>query len=168
MSGILRSRTARAGFIVSVLLVGIFASGQVESVVGAAAPGGSQGAGIRSSSLVGGPSLDALLARLEETSKADEGDLPGYFEAELGLIEGARDVRVNDGGNTVGYVVDRAPSDAIDTISDLMKQKGWLHVSLGNDGGATFVKRDGVCTWALVTCTEVGDATSVVYRCVVA
>ena len=41
---------------------------------------------------------------------------------------------------------------------------GWVGYAGGADSVATFTKNEGVCTWLMVSCMEVGDSTQVVIR----
>ena len=171
--------------------------------------------GIEVLSLVGDADTAAFLGRVEEAAEASD-DLPEAFEREIGLPEGARDVRVSKDGSVVGCVLDAYARDAANTVSAHMLARGFTEVPLssagqmqpsgasGGDGaggasaasgasdagggrvqtaeaqasttanfdgnllaGATYVKAAGECRWVLVTCTQVGDAASVVFRGVV-
>ncbi len=93
---------------------------------------------------------------------AELGAVPDWFDREIGLLPGARDVRVS--GAVVGYVVEGESGDALDALCAHMEERGWTCVLLGGVEGATFVKRTGACAWVLGTCTQTGSATSVVLR----
>ena len=123
--------------------------------------------GIRAASIVDGGDVDETLNRIEKLAKDGQAQLPVYFEEEIGLFDGARDVRADDTGRVVGFLVDSSSHEAFSCVRENMMKTGWSEISLGDAEGATFVKEDGACTWALVTCTQVGSATAVVYRCVV-
>ena len=118
-------------------------------------------AGIASSLLTNSASVDEALVRLESLASPDE-TVPSWFEREVGFLPGARDIRAS--GPVVGYVVDGESSAAMVSIQARMAERGWTCVSLGGVEGATFAKPSGVCTWVLVTCTQVDGATSVVAR----
>ncbi len=122
-------------------------------------------AGIKARNVIDVQSVDDLLANIESLSNQEE-SLPSWFENEIGLLPYARNVRVS--GSVVGYVVDEECSAALILLQQSLSEKGWKAVSLGEVEGATFIKSSGVCTWALVTCTQIDNATSVVVRCNVA
>ena len=114
--------------------------------------------------LIGGdPS--ATLARIEDVATAEDAQLPAAFVREIGLLPDARDLRVIEAGPIVGYTVDEDATVVLDQLVEHMESMGWTAVSLGDIDGATFIKSAGNCTWALVTCTQVGFATAVVVRC---
>ena len=128
----------------------------------------SSAGGIKAAEIIGGLNAFAALDRLEEAGGSATGELPGYFEREIGVLESARDVRVSGDGRIVSYIMDCPVAQALSFVGKQMASKGWTEVSLGSVSGATFVKKGGDCQWALVSCTQVGSATSVVYRCAVA
>lgn len=123
--------------------------------------------GIRAADIVEEGDAGKTLSRIEELAEASRAQLPAYFEEEIGLLDGARDVRADETGRVVGFLVDKSSRDAFDCVRENMVRAGWSEVSLGGAEGSTFVKEGGSCAWALVTCTQVGQVTAVVYRCVV-
>ena len=162
-----RKRLAMAVAIVVVLaavvpITGLAVEGASEPLSQAATNGG-----IRAADVVNGVDAQEMLSRIEALAQSGQGQLPAYFEKEIGLLEGARDARANDTGRVVGYLVDDTSCETLDRIRENMGQAGWSEVSLGQAEGATFMKEDGRCPWALVTCTQVGSATAVVFRCLV-
>ena len=106
-----------------------------------------------------------VLGDLEADIDATGASVPDYFAEEVGLPEAYRDIRVDGTGHVVGCVVDGRADEVIADIVGCMEDRGWTAVPLGQAEGATFVKAGGACTWVLATCTQVGDSTSVVYRC---
>lgn len=118
--------------------------------------------GLDAATLIKGGDPEKVLARLEEAAGLSD-EVPFWFQRELGLPDDARDVRA--GGTTVSYVVDGECGWVFDRVKDAMAKAGWTCVPLGHMEGATFLKKNGACTWALATCTQVGSATSVVFRC---
>lgn len=116
---------------------------------------------IDAASLLEGGGPDEALARIEELAARTEA-LPEWYESEIGILPGARDIRVS--GPVVGYIVEGDCEAALDDAAALMESRGWTCVSMGDVNGATFVKKSGTCSWALVTCTQAGHATSVVTR----
>lgn len=158
-------RRVRAIALVAGLLVAIPASGLVvDSGYGVARAQASDG--LRASSVIDGLDPYGSLERIEQVAAGAEASLPPYFEEEIGLVEGARDLRADSSGLVVGYVLDMPCDQAAKAVSAHMEEAGWSEVELGGVSGATFVKEGGSCTWTLVTCTQAGSATSVVYRSV--
>ena len=133
----------------------------------AAEHSGEAASALHASSIVCETDPLATLSALEEAVAIDDA-APAYFLEEIGLVDGAYDVRASADGRVVGYSVDLDAQKAEQALTTLMSQSGWSEVPLGQDGAATFVKDDGRCTWALVTCTQAEGATCIVYRCVVA
>lgn len=82
---------------------------------------------------------------------------------EVGVLEGCRDVRAS--GNVVGYIVDEDASIAWGRIEEMMEERSWEERPMAGILGATFIKSEGEFTWAIVTCNQVGAATSIVARC---
>lgn len=107
-----------------------------------------------------------VLQAVDDSMQLPGASVPGYFDDEIGLPDGCRDVRT-DGESVVGCVVDDEASETMRAIDEHMRNEGWSSVPLGETEGATYVKEGGACQWTLVTCTQVGNASSVVYRCIV-
>ena len=125
--------------------------------------------GIDAGALIEPADAQTSLERIEAIAAAADADVPEAFADEVGFLPGARDVRASSGGEVVGYVAPGNTEDALAKITERMKGNGWTAVELGEEvDGATFVKSSGSCTWALVTCTQIGSDTSVVARCVIA
>ena len=123
-----------------------------------------EGAGIDSRAMAAREDAMSGLDLLEELASEHSDELPQGFAEEAGLPEGAHDVRVGPGGNVIGCLVDGGEEDAMGAVEAKLRDGGWTEVPLGAVGGATFVKDGGACNWVLVTCTQVGDETSVVFR----
>lgn len=121
-------------------------------------------AGIRAKPILQAGGLDEVLKAIEQTAAQDEGPVPSWFQVEVGFLPGARDVRVENENQVVGYVVDCNAGQALQRLKAHMEALGWKGVALGQVDGFTFVKSSGTCTWALVTCTQVATATSIVVR----
>ena len=105
----------------------------------------------------------AALDRIE-ADVAAAGQPPDAFLAEAGFPAGAYEVRANAYGNVVGCVVDADEDTSFDAVCEVLEAKGWRGVSLSGVTGATFVKQSGSLRWMLVTCTQAGEATCIVYR----
>ena len=102
---------------------------------------------------------------LEGMASADGAEIPEALSQEVGFIAGARDIRIDASGTVIGYSVSGQSSGTLANLTEHMRALGWSSVPLGGMEGATFVKQDGEYTWALATCTQAGDSTSVVVRC---
>jgi len=112
-----------------------------------------------------GPTAEEMLEALERRLDAMEGSPPDSFADEIGLLATSRDVRVSDDGTVVGYLAKGGETEVMAQVAELFGLSGWQCVPLGAVTGATFVKDGGKLRWALVTCTGVGEWTSVVVRC---
>ena len=159
-------RLACACAIVLAAISAIPLGGMLTGQPAAAAQTPAASGGLRASDIVNEPDPLQALGKLERAAESAPCRLPSYFEQEIGLPAGARDVRVNGDGSVVGYVMDESPPTAFKRLCSHMEDAGWTEVPLGSVLGATFVKEEGSCTWALASCVEVGCSTSVVFRCV--
>ena len=160
-----KGRIAKAVAVVIALLAFVPASGLVVERLDDAACSPSDAPGFNAAQVIGGRDPLGMLERLEEMDEATGVDLPASFDGEVGLVDGARDVRVGEGGCVVGCVLDCDAPQAFRRVDEHMRAKGWAQVSLGGVEGATYVKQGGDLRWTLVTCTQVGAATSMVFRC---
>lgn len=121
--------------------------------------------GIGAAGLMAQADAQAALERMEGLAEERNDALPELFEEEVGLLEGAHDVRVGASGNVVGYLVDGGADEAMRTLGEEMARRGWTEVPLGQGmSGATYVRDAGRCTWVLATCTQVGDEARMVVR----
>lgn len=123
-------------------------------------------AGISASQLIDAGDAFGTLDRMEAVVEPRASGVEDSFYREVGLLAGARDARASPEGDVVGYVVDGQCADVLDRLTSHMEERGWTAVSLEGSQGATFVKASGACTWVLATCTQAGEATSVVMRSV--
>ena len=123
-------------------------------------------AGIDAQAIIGDGNPEGLLKRMESAATSTKAVLPPEFAREISLPLGCRDLRVDASGTVVSCIVDSESEAVADAVSKRMEERGWREVSLGSVEGATYVKDEGSCAWALVTCAQAGDATAVVYRCV--
>jgi len=160
-------RVAKAFSLVVGLVCLVPMSGLARGGASGQVPSSSIAGGISASEIICGLDMHAMLDRLEDAGGLNNGKAPAYFEREIGVIEGARDVRASGDERIVGYIMDCPATQAQQRVSQWMMGRGWTEVSLGSVSGATFVKKGGDCRWALASCTQVGSATSVVYRCAI-
>ena len=142
------------------VVVAMFAALGVCSALG-------QGAAPPEEEAVDDPFLDGsmsadVLERVQTMLQKGEGAPTEDFLREIGVLEGSRNTRAS--GNVVGYIVDEDPSIVWGRIEEMMQGRCWEERPMSGALGAMFVKRGGVCTWALITCNQVGAATSVVVR----
>ncbi len=152
-------RAKRAGLAVVAI---ISAASLLDLVFQLARPGPLQEAAVealRGAGIIGEPFDSA--ARSTESFGSQQ--LPRGFEDEVGLPDGADDVRVDAraGGGVVGFVVFEESERAFDSFRDLLSQKGWVAAEGERFGCGSFVKGSGAYRWLFVVCTRVGDATSV-------
>jgi len=174
MSGRDASVEARSRFLkaVAVVCVLILLVPTVDSAIRFATRGQAAGAldtaerGIDSEALLDVTDAFGSLERIESVAQGTDVAVPEPFSSEIGLLPGARDIRASPQGDVVGYLVDGGSGEVLGEVSRYMEERGWTVVPLGGVQGATFVKSVGECTWALVTCTQVGAGTAVVVRVV--
>ena len=105
----------------------------------------------------------AMLDRIE-AAVGESSPPPEPFAEEAGFPPGAQEMRANADGLVVGCTLDAEEGAALELAAGVLVAKGWRPIPLQGASGATFVKQSGRLRWMLVTCTQVGDATSVVYR----
>lgn len=158
-------RLARAVAIVLALLCVAPGVDVALGMVGGADTGASPVSRFEASPYIDGDDPFGTLDRIDSALEVGEAVLPESFSEELHLLEGADDLRVDPTGMVVGYNVEGSEDEVLERIVSIMGDKGWTSVPLGRVTGSTFVKSEGRYTWALVTCTQVGDCTSVVTRC---
>lgn len=174
---VLQTRFAKAAAITALLVVSVPAIGALTELGGGERASDAYGAtgtgatsltqaGIDARALIGRGDALGFLSRLEKASAAEMAVVPDAFDDEIGLPAKYRDLRVSENGTVIGYVVDSPSETAAGDVRSRMAQGGWREVPLGSVEGATYVKDGGKCGWTLVTCTQVGSATHVVYRCV--
>lgn len=108
---------------------------------------------------------ETRLSQAEDKLDSSLGYLPEAVASEMALPPGVRDVRTSGDGSVVGFVAEGDAVDVMDRMTAGMVAKGWSRIALGGVEGATFVKSEGKCTWAMVTATQVGGSVSVVVRC---
>ena len=106
------------------------------------------------------------LSRVEDmASKGEEAKPPEAFSREIGFLRSAKDIRFDESRMVVGYAVEGGAQEVLSDLTAHMESRGWTTVTLGGVDGATFVKPSGAYTWALATCTQIGESTSIVMRC---
>ena len=116
----------------------------------------------------GGALADGQLAGVSLAGEATGLEaVPQWFAQELFPLDGMRDIRVSAGGGVVGFVVSSDEEAALDRFRAKLQQGGWVESGTGVEGCSVFMKGGGTCRWAMISCIPVGDATSVVVRCVV-
>ena len=161
-----RLRPLKAVAIVLAILVMVPGVDAVVHTIGASDNQGAAFVGLDASAFAASDDAYVFADKLEEAANANIGNPPSEFSREIGLLAGARDVRVYESGRVVGYVLDDESQHVVELLKKHMEQRGWTSVDLGGYTGATFVKDEGECKWALATCNQVGSATSVVMTCV--
>lgn len=166
IAGAQASRAWKAAAITLMLVIAApVANVLIGGGVGPAAEAEVAAEGIRARDLVGaGDPFEALL-ELEGVAGRSRFELPPWFEEEVGLPPDCRDVRADPCAGVMGCVVDGSSDRVFAGVRQGMQDAGWRVVPIGGVDGATFVKEEGRCRWVMVTCTQVGEATSIVYRC---
>ena len=157
-AGIRGRRLAKALVIVVIAMVFVWVSSVLAPVRGKEdLVGVTLTAGQSASSESGG-----VLAYAKRLLGIGSNDLPRVFAAEVGVPAGARDVRSM--GNVVGYVIDDDVVPTFKRVVACLEGNDWLGAPFGGTVGAVFSKEGGMLSWAIVTCTRVSSATSVVVR----
>lgn len=108
-----------------------------------------------------------VLERLEQQmasteASSGEADLLQAIE----VLPQARDLRIDDAGCTAGYTVGGIEGEVLASLEEAMVRRGWSAVPLGGPTGVTFLGGEGPYESLVATCTQVGDAVSVVFRAV--
>ncbi|MDO4290911.1 MAG: hypothetical protein Q4C41_06760 [Eggerthellaceae bacterium] len=94
----------------------------------------------------------------------DAQEAPSWFVDEVLSLEGACGVMALDDWSVVGFSTEETADEALARRTQEMQGKGWFGYESGIEGVVTFTKGEGACTWAMLSCTQVGDETSVVVR----
>ncbi len=89
---------------------------------------------------------------------------PAWFVEELFAPEGARESYASEDGQVLSFVFPGVAADRAEMLAKALVNRGWLGVPSGVEGCATFVKGEGLCRWAMVSCTDAAGWTSVVVR----
>lgn len=119
--------------------------------------------GLDASSIEWGNDPYAAFDRLEKLA-TEEGQPSDAFVREGGFPAGAYELHSDTSGMVVGCSLNAPKGKAFAAVCDVLAAKGWLCAPLRGTGGAAFVKQEGELRWMLVTCIQVGESTSVVYR----
>ena len=122
-------------------------------------------AGLDAQRIIGDADAVGFVERMEEAASARDAQPSPAFQKEIGLPAPCRDVRADSTGTIVSCIVDGEPEAVFESVASHMAERGWRSIALGSVEGATFVKEEGQCTWTLVTCTQVGNSTNIVFRC---
>lgn len=92
------------------------------------------------------------------------GVVPAWFAEELFALSDMREVMANDAWTVVGFTLTGSAEQAFDEVSSRLAEKGWQGLESGVSGITTFFKEGGAVQWVMVSCTQVGEETSVVLR----
>ena len=92
--------------------------------------------------------------------------IPSWFVDELSVPNGASDIRVSAAEDVIGWSVEETAADSFGVMREVLESKGWVESETGGEFCSVFMKTEGVCQWAMVQCVPVGNATSVVVRCI--
>lgn len=140
-----RTRLTRAIFVLG--LVGVVAAGAVEA----------------SKVLTSDVFREAVNPALweEGVSGASAVPPPG-FEGEVLTLIGRGEVRTDEGACLVGFSLGGDAARVFESVGDELAEKGWEQAGGGLPASGTFVKPNGSYQWLFVSCTQVGEETSVV------
>lgn len=87
---------------------------------------------------------------------------PPGFEHEVLALAARGDVRADDSACLVGFSTDGDAAEVFASVGEELAEKGWEQAGGGLSAGGTFVKPRGSYRWLFVSCTQVGQETSVV------
>lgn len=90
--------------------------------------------------------------------------VPEAFEHEIIGLEAFEEVLVTEDGSTVGLLSRGSASQVYRRLSEELAHNGWIGIESGQEGIASFAKKDGTYTWLLISCSEIDGWVSVVVR----
>lgn len=88
--------------------------------------------------------------------------LPTWFAEELFDETQAEDMYANETETVFGLNVSKNPTAVFRDICTSMESKGWIRIESGINHCSTFIRETGSPSWALVSCTSVGNSTCIV------
>lgn len=160
---IMERRALTATFCVAAMLVAIPCIDALTIPASGIQPAQEEPAGLSIAALQETSDPMKVLDRLEADIEAHD-EIPNALKSEAFIPEKCRSLRMSADGAVMSYVMDSPLEDASAFVQSGMEALGWSAIPLGNGSGATYVKRRGTYTWALVTCTQVANSTVVVVR----
>ncbi len=101
----------------------------------------------------------------EALGGGSEADVPAWFSEELFGLQGYSDVRTVGEGAVVGFSAQGNAVDVFAQLAEAMVRKGWVLAESGISGSGAFVKSEGRCRWAWLSCADISGSTSVVVQC---
>lgn len=91
-------------------------------------------------------------------------EAPGWFADELFSLAGEEGVMASGDWTVVGFSADCGAQEALEDVAARLQARGWVGYESGAPGIATFSKEGGTCSWAMVSCAQMPEGTSVVVR----
>lgn len=94
----------------------------------------------------------------------EKAEVPGWFADELHPLDAFEFVAATHDWTAVWLKSQHEPGDALRFLAEELAASGWSGYESGLENQVTFVKEDGLCQWAMMTCSQVGEETDVVVR----
>lgn len=101
---------------------------------------------------------------LTSETAAQAAKLPEDFEAEFFSVASCADLQVSPEAQLVGFSSEQSAVASCANLSARMQEAGWTAVASGSEVTASFVKKEGRYRWALLSCVDVANSTSVVLQ----
>ncbi|WP_296011834.1 hypothetical protein [uncultured Adlercreutzia sp.] len=101
---------------------------------------------------------------LMEGAQRAADEAPSWFVEEVGLPDGAQELRATDDWTVVGYAEEGAASEASARLVERLEARGWHLLETGASGMATGWKEGGALSWIAFSCTDIGGVSSTVIQ----
>lgn len=108
-----------------------------------------------------GKSFEEALGTMGISSLEPE-RIPGWFDEEVLPAAYLKEAFGNEDLSLIGFTVTADRDSACEEMKGSLERRGWLSCESGIAGTYTLMKEKGACRWMMLSCTAVGDATSVV------
>ncbi len=103
-------------------------------------------------------------AALEDAGflKVAETDTPGWLFEEVIDADIAANAITNNDFTLMNVEMDFPLDQAFERLNVGFESKGWISIDSGIEGMATYIKREGVCNWMMISCNEIQGQTQAV------
>lgn len=149
-----QSKSMKGFIVVAVFLMVVGASGRVEDLLNIPKAAGE--------SFHPKVSFEAVFS--EETKEDQRRFLPVDFESEVLSLESFSEIHISENGAVIGFFSPKNLSETKMLCSDLLKERGWVEMTSGQEGISSYVKEGGGYSWALLSCSSMGKGTAVVLQ----
>lgn len=113
-----------------------------------------------SAALAAAPSAQSIAERAASYAA----DAPAWLEAELFAVGDVERAYAEADGKVYGFVAKRASGEWFEAACAEMQDKGWTRTESGIGCCATFVRDGGDCRWAMLSCLQVGESSTMVVQ----